>query len=266
MSHYYIHTPEGKDGPHDLVTLMRRIHAGKVSPDTLIYIDAAETPVRARSVDDIAQFFVQGQSAAAPRQLRAVPTLNSLLANGWRFTLEHNVMTVYAGGLLLLSIMLASGLVQSMGLGKGLLVSWIVFVLFHNFYLIFVQRLYRGQPFSSSFINQQIAPALWTIIFACVLLSLMLAGGLLLLVLPGILIAVFYVFTPFIILDHHTGALKAMKISRQLLQKRDSSWRDSVCTLVVLHLVCMLLIFPLPVTLPIFAAALAELYEELSAA
>ena len=52
MQHsYYIDLSGIKDGPHSLVNIMRRIRIGKITPETLIYIDKEDLPQRASSIE-----------------------------------------------------------------------------------------------------------------------------------------------------------------------------------------------------------------------
>jgi hypothetical protein len=260
---YYIDDNGRKDGPHDLITVMRRIRMKKISADTPIYIDDAPA-MPAGQIPDIALFFTQD---TAPKEKAADSfSLYQSIMNGWRFTFEHNVMTVYAGGLLLISFILGAGLVKLFGLVTGGILGWGLFVTLHNMYLLFVLRFWRGQTPGSDFINQQIAPVLGTLLLACIVLALMMAGGWLLLVIPGVVVTVFYVFVPFLILDRRYSLVEAMNASRLLLFKRGNHYAELTACLVILHFICLLLIIPLPLTLPVFAAAIAQIYEELSAA
>ena len=264
MQHIYYIDAGGKDGPHDLVSIMRRIRARKIGPETGIYVDDAETTVPARALPDIAMFFSHDNDAAAPRKRQAM-SLRRSFRTGWNFVTENNAMTVYSGALLLLSILLASALTGWMGLIKGGAAAWIAFILMHHFYFIFILRLYRGQPVSAEFFNQQITPVLPKLLISCIVLALMMVGGFFLLVVPFVIIWVLYIFVPFLILDRRFGMIEAMHASRLLLQKNDRRYLGMVALLVVLHLLCLALIIPLPLTLPLFAAALAEMYEEISA-
>src|SRR5262249_45661681 len=141
--HYYIEIAGAKDGPHDLVTLMRRIRAGKIAPHTQIYKEGEDTPLPASKIEEIAPFFEQ--SHIEPETEEAPPSLFTLLQEGWRFTFEHNIMTVFAGGMLLVSFVFA---LLCFGLFPPAIAAvpiWIFFIILHNLYLIFVLRLYRGQ-------------------------------------------------------------------------------------------------------------------------
>jgi hypothetical protein len=260
---YYMEAGGQKEGPLDLVTIMRRVRMRKILSDTPIYIDEAPAPVPAGEIPEIAAFFREdgGEAHTAPRSF----SLTETILAGWRFTLEHNVMTVYAGGLLLISFLLATMLVNAFGLVRGGMAAWCLFVTLHNFYLLFTLRLYRGQTLGSDFVNHQLAPALGMLLLASVALALMMAGGFILLLIPGMAITVVYIFVPFLILDRGYNLPKAMRESHLLLFKHDRHHVSLIAALIILHLICLVLIIPIPLTLPVFAASLSRIYEELSA-
>lgn len=267
MTQYYIDISGTKDGPHDLVTIMRRIRAQQISPDTAIYTDEAPTPVPASQHPDIALFFGRDQVAETanpiPVEIPALRLMN-LLHEGWRFTSENSIMTVFAGSMLLLTILLATGMATAFGPMLGGMVSWLIFMMFHFVYLVCCLRLYRGQPLSRTFWNQQLRPRLNMILFAGIVAALMMIGGFLLLVIPGFIVAVYYAFVPFFILDRHMSLIEAMHASRLLVVKHNGRYQTTVAMLILMHGGSLLLIVPMPLSLPILAASLARMYEELS--
>lgn len=260
--HYYIDTNGAKDGPHDLVTIMRRIRTGKVTRDTLIYHNGEETPSAAHAIHDIALFFEQ-EPAVNTRPVFSL-RLRDILSTGWHFTAENNVMTVYAGALLIVSLLIGLLLLSLMEVLPGLLLGWCVFLTLHNLYFVFLLRIYRRQSVSVDFIHSQVVPVLATLVPTSIVLGLMTAGGALLLLIPGIIVAALYIFVPFLLLDYRFQLVEALHASRLLLQKHNRRYLTSIMMLVALHLVCVALIIPIPLTLPLFAASLAAIYEELS--
>jgi hypothetical protein len=258
--HYYINVEGVKEGPHDLVTVMRRIRSGKIDPYTLIYIGEAASPVQAHTIHDLSLFFTHegGEHAAARMH---TPKVLDVVRSAWEFTMEHNIMTVFAGGLLILSLLIA----LMIGSTLGILTGWCVFVLLQNFFLVFMLRLYRGQTIASDFVNDHLAPMIGMLVVASIILALMTAGGVVLLLIPGVVVAVLYVFVPFLMLDYRYRPVEAMHASRLLLQKNKRSHVGAIAGITLLHLVCVVFVLPIPLTLPMFGAALAQLYEELSA-
>ncbi len=266
MHSYYIDNNGQKDGPHDLVTIMRRIRAGKIGRDTLIYVGTSEDALPAGRIDEIALFFDNVPIEEKHTRPSYERSLDDLVRIGWQFLAEHHIITVYAGGMLLLSMMLAMSLINSLGWVMGGMAAWAVFLIFHNLYFVFMLRYYRGQTLGSDFINENLSPILLTLLVTSIALALMMAGGLMLLIVPGVIVSVMYIFSPFLILDRRYGVAESMYGSRLLLQKRGRKYVKLISMLVFCHVLCLLLIIPIPITLPIFAAALAELYEEMIAA
>lgn len=262
---YYIDKGIHKDGPHDLVTIMHRIRNKKISGDTPIYIDDAAIPTPAAHISEIAIFFHHTPQASAAAFTGASATsLLHLLATGWRFISENNIITVFAGAMLLISFLLTVGLMNRLGWFTGGVAGWCILVLLHNIYLICTLRMYRGQTVGPDFIDHHLAPILLSLAIASVVLALMMVGGALLLIIPAVIISTLYIFVPFLMLDHRYSMIEAMHASRLLLQKRGKNYARLISILVVLHLLCLMLIIPVPLTLPLFAIALAELYEEIS--
>jgi hypothetical protein len=263
---YYIDLNGIKDGPHNLVNIMRRIRTGKVGPDTLIHVGDSPTSIPAKQIEEISHFFTREKAPETPAlaAAQAPLSISRLIGNSWQFTIEHNIMTVYAGLLVLLNAMASMWLVNNLGYLQGGVLAWIFCVTCHNFYLVFMLRLYRGQTFSSDFFNNRLQPILGTLFLSCIILALMMVGGLVLLVLPLMIVSVYYIFVPFLILDHKYKMVEAMHASRLLLQKNNQQYLRLVVILILTHYICMTMIVPLPLTLPMFTAALAELYEKIS--
>jgi hypothetical protein len=266
QSQFYIAADGNKDGPHDLVTIMRRIRAGKVEMNTLIYVDDATTALPANQVDDLKAFFShKGSTTTKEKSKVGLFTLLSVVREGVRFTLENNIMTVFAGGIALIGMLLSASLMNILGESFGGLLSWIIFVMFHYMYSVFCLRLYRGQPISADFMNNHLAPILSTVLIAAMFFALMVAGGFILLVIPALVVAISYIFVPFFIMDRKMGVMTAMTASRLLVSKANQRSQNVIILLILAYLGSMILIIPLPLTMPIFTAAIIKIYEEISA-
>ncbi len=262
---YYVVSDGHKEGPLDLVTIMRRVRAGKIKPDTDIYIGDAEHPKRAESIEEISPFFLR--LLEGPANARALPgtaSLSELLKTGWLFTMEHNIMTVYAGGMLLLVLLLSLSIIGTVGFAAGAFISWCVFIVLHNFYFIFSARFFRGQTFGEDFINLQLAPVLLPIILSSLIFAAVVAAGVTLLIVPGILAATFFIYVPLILLDKQCSIPEAFTASFRMVRKAGTKHIVMLAMLLTLDLICFALIMPVPLTLPIFIAVLCDMYEKLS--
>lgn len=266
-SYYFIALPDGgKDGPHDLVTVMRRIRAGKIAPDTGVYLNDAAEPTPASALPDTALFFGQEDGAPTSARHSLIPglRLTALLREGWRFTSEYSIMTVFAGGILMLSIMAANLLARSAPVLLASMFAWVLFLTSHYLFFAACMRLYRGQRFSRQFLDEQFFPMLSRLLLAGLLLGLMMVGGFMALVLPGLLVAILYAFVPFFILDRKMTIIEAMTASRLLSRKHRGAYQATIAILTVMYVGALILIVPIPVALPCYAAALSKIYEELS--
>ena len=264
---YYIDINGARDGPHDLVTMMRRIRAGKITMDTLIFIDDSVTSLPADQVPDLKVFFSRDDKVrTAGDPTIKLFTLRSAIHEGWRFTMRHNIMTVFAGGMVLLSALATAPVVDAFGSTFGTMFGWVMFMILHSVYLVFTLRMYRGQPIGADFVNHHLSPVLSTLLIASICIAFMIAGGFFALVIPAFFIAVYYVFVPFFIIDRRMGMIQAMEASRLLFAKFNRRYADTIIMLVLAYLGSMILIVPLPLTTPMFAAALSKIYEDMSTA
>jgi len=262
---FYVEISGKKDGPHDLVTIMRRIRANKIGMDTLIFVDDSPTAEPAKNIPDLMMFFNRGSEQKnnnAPGV--TLFTLHSILHDGWEFTMQHTIMSVFSGGIILVSLLLAYSMIDMFGLVVGVMSSWFAFVLSFYMYLAFSLRLYRGQPVSADFINTKLSPVIPTLLLAAFCLTMMAVGGLIVFVIPAFFVVVYYIFVPFFILDRRMNMVQAMYASRLLVHKYKHRYFKTVACLVLAFVGSLILIIPLPLTLPIFAGALIRAYEELS--
>lgn len=264
-SQYYIASDNGKEGPLDLVTLMRRIRSRKVGMDTLIFIDTAIAPLPAGEIEELRIFFgsphdnTHGNFVGTPNI-----TLSSALQAGKYFAIERNIMMAFAGSMALLCLLCSLALVEIAGPIAGGMAGWSLFVILHFVYAVFCLRLYREQPISSNYINEHVAPALPTLILSALCLAFMMAGGFLLFLFPALLVAVYYAFVPFFIIDRKMRMVEAMVASRLLVQKHHYRYASLIACLILAYIGSLVLIIPAALTIPIFTVALVKIYEDLS--
>lgn len=265
MQHrYYIEEPDRKDGPHDLVTVMRRIRTGKINRSTLIYIDGDSVPQAAANIPEIMLFFDRAKTTPQAQPLEA-PSTWALIARSWQFIGEHSIITVYAGAMWLMCMLTGYALIEKMGVITGLMAAWCIFLPLQSIYMVCCLRLYRGQTFGNEFFSQLLGPSLAGIVALSLLLAMMTAGGWFLFLVPGLAVAVMYAFAPFLVFDRRYRIVEAMQASRLLLQKYGRSYIPAITLLILLYLFCIVLIMPIPVVLPLYSIALSQVYEDLSA-
>jgi hypothetical protein len=272
QNQYYILYEGNKEGPLDMVTLMRRIRANKVTMDTLIFADDATTPARAQDIESLSIFFshttpkLSTEKTSSKENAQPLFTVASALREGWRFTLEHNNMTVFAGGIVLICLLLLGTFVGVMGTTLSILITCCVFFVLQYIYLLFCFGLLRGQKITSSFINVSISPILNTIVLAALYYAMMMVGGFIALVIPAIFVGMYYMFLPCFIFDRKMSVIEAMNASRLLGKKCNGQYHTTLFLLILGYIISILLIIPIPLAMPIFSAALVKIYDELSAA
>ncbi|MDX1975114.1 MAG: hypothetical protein SFT92_05505 [Rickettsiales bacterium] len=261
LSQYYIDYDGVKKGPFDPVTIIRRIRMGKILPDTAIYVGENEVAERAGSVVELADFFTGGGDTSKLRSEDNLPDLSRLFHLGWHFTTEYSVMTVYAGVMLLISLFIAYICSRFLGNIAGGVIAFIFFMMLHSMYMVFILRMYRGQVVSSDFINRRVSPILATLAIATCLWSVLILAGSALFILPGMIMLVCFIFLPFYLVDFHHSLPEAFRACLSKYRKSSKTYSILLAVVVLLHLLCVILILPAPLSIPIFSAALAELYE-----
>lgn len=249
--------------PIDMVSLMRRIRSGKVTPNTLILIGDSETPVPAGEIKELARFFIDTgydpmDNSLRPRSI----TLSKALDTGWHFVMESNIMTVYAGGMLILMLMFALAMVSQFGMYVGGFIAWCVFMVTQQLYFMFTVRVFRGQTIGQDFMNHQFTPILSALVLFSILYAVLLPVGLALLIVPGLLFATFFTYVPIVLMDKQVPISKAFASSFQRVSKAGIKQIIAVSTILALHYICLFLIVPVPLTMPLFFAALIEMYEK----
>lgn len=266
MQYYYINAHNKKDGPHDLVTMMRRIRSGAVVPETMIYQEGEADAAPAFSISELSPFF--NNPVEDVRTELETPTELSIIKiykKGWRYTQEHQGMSVFAGGILLVSWMfgvLADGILNNMV--SSIMASWIMFLFLQSCFFAVAIRLYRGQKTDLGFLEYTLAPALGKISFAAVIFSFLILGGLPLFILPGIFFMLIIAYIPMFILDYDYSLKDTMVCIYNLISRMEKKVFAKLCFITLCYIIGIALIIPIPIVMPIMAGCLCSIYEELS--
>ena len=264
--YYYINANNQKDGPHDLVTVMRRIRSGTILPDTLVYHGSESEPVSAFSIEEFSSFFnnpiedVRSELDTA-HQISIARTLRK----GWHFTTEHQGMPVFAGGILMVAWMfglLVHGLLHATG--SGITASIIMFAFLQSCFFSVSLRLYRGQKTDLNFLEYTLAPIIGKLAFVSVTFSFLIIAGLPLLIIPGVAAMLILAYIPMFILDYDYDVKKTINAIFSLIKKIKKSSMVKLGFITLFYMVCVALIIPIPIILPIMAGSLCSIYEDLS--
>lgn len=264
QQYYYINAKNKKDGPHGLVTIMRRIRSGIITPDTLA-CQGEDEMIPAQGIEDFAAFFnrpfedIRHELTVKPR----ISIVESF-RKGWQFTLEHQGMPVFAGGILLLASMvgiLAQEIFHS--IASGITAGLLMFLFLQSCFFAVSLRLYRGQRTDLSFIEYTLAPIMGKLAFISVMSAFFIIAGLPL-IFPSIVAMLICSYMPMFILDYNFTITKTVGSIFSLLKKLNATAMINLGFLVLLYMVCVALVIPIPVIMPIMAGSLCSIYEELS--
>jgi uncharacterized membrane protein len=105
----------------------------------------------------------------------------------------------------------------------------------------------------------------WKYLGASILLGLAVGLGFLLLIVPGIIFALMFMFTTFIVIDRELGPIEAMKESNRMARGHKWSLLGFMLVLVLINLLGVLaLVVGLLVSIPVSSLAFAYAYRLLS--
>lgn len=261
--YYYVSETKEKDGPHDLVTMMRRIRSGIVTPDTMVYNEYGEQ-VPAHDIQELSPFFnnpTQNLRSELESSFRiSIPEFFSL---GWNFISTNYDIMVFAGITIVLPVLL--GLLLSVFLGNiaASAAGLMLFLILQAYFFAVSLRVYRAQKVDIDFIEKMLSPIVWKIFGLAIIFSaaIPLLGALL--VVPGIIATFIFILASLIIYDNHYDIGKAISYAFSLSKKINPSSRMNLYFITFLYIVSIILIFPIPLMLPIFAGGICSVYEDL---
>jgi len=106
----------------------------------------------------------------------------------------------------------------------------------------------------------------WKYIGASLLVGLTIVAGFILLIVPGIIFALMFMFTTFIVIDRELGPLEAMKDSKDITRGHKWPLLGFICVLALINLAgAIALLVGLLVTVPVTSLAFVHAYRVLSA-
>jgi hypothetical protein len=263
--YYYINAENKKDGPHDLVTIMRRIRSGVILPETLF--SQGEDLVPAYNIEDLSSFFnypvedIRHELAAATKI-----SILQTLRKGWQFTTEHQSMSVFAGGILLLASLFGILIYEMLRNAlSGFTASLMLFLLLQSCFLSISLRLYRGQRTDINFIEHTFSPLVGKLAFISVLSAFIIIIGLAFFLVPGVVAMLIVIWMPMLILDYDSSVGKTISAILSLFRKLDNLSLAKLGLLILFYIAGIALIFPIPLIMPILAGGMCSIYEELAA-
>ena len=185
--------------------------------------------------------------------------IGNAVSRGW--ALVMNNLPVFVGATVLTwAIGIGLGFIPIIGWAAGILMGSVIHA---GLLYMFVRRI-RGEEvqLGDLFAGFNIAPQ--NLIIAGLLVSALTALGCLLCVLPGIYLAVGYVFVLPLVIDKKMDFWPAMEVSRQVVHEQ--WWSMFLLALVLILIVCagaLACLVGLIIAIPVASAALVYVYEDL---
>lgn len=185
--------------------------------------------------------------------------ISSAISRGWVLVMAN--LPVLAGATVLAwAIGVGLGFLPIIGWAVGLLLGS---VLHAGVLYMFIRRI-RGEPVELGDMFAGFNVALQPLILAGLLVSALTAVGFVLCVLPGIYLAVSYIFVLPLVIDKKLDFWPAMEVSRQVVHK--DWWSMFLFAIVMLLIVCLGAIacgLGLIIAMPVVFAAAMYVYEDL---
>ena len=185
--------------------------------------------------------------------------IESAVSRGWALVMAN--LPVLAGATVLTwAIGVGLGFLPIIGWAVGLLLGS---VLHAGVLYMFIRRI-RGEPVELGDMFAGFNVALQPLILAGLLVSALTAVGFVLCILPGIYLAVGYIFVLPLVIDKKLDFWPAMEVSRQVVHKH--WWSMFLFAIVMLLIVCVGALacgLGLIIAMPVVFAAAMYVYEDL---
>ncbi|RMH11068.1 MAG: hypothetical protein D6698_16940 [Gammaproteobacteria bacterium] len=190
------------------------------------------------------------------------------------FKREWKVVLAYFGVMIVVNL-LFSGLSSLVDFSKVLvllvsLIDWLVQLVVQMMGVVVVLALVDGKSLKVAELKDALRAVLdgkmlWSFIGASLLYGLIVLGGLILLVVPGIIWAVAYQFYRYTVVDDRLGAREALRKSKEMTRGNLGFLFLFGLALAVLNVAGVLaLVVGLVVTVPVSMLAMASVYRQLS--
>lgn len=181
------------------------------------------------------------------------------LERSWEL-LKANFWPLVGATFVMLAVMMLANAVPFVGMLVGILLTGVFYGGLYAYYL----KKIRGQPAELGDIFNGFSLAFVPLMLATLVSTLLTTLGILLLILPGIYLAVAYAFTFMLVIDKRMEFWSAMEVSRRVIT---AQWWRMFGLLILASIVAVLgvvaLVIGIFVTIPIYIGALVYAYEDL---
>ncbi len=266
MSEYYIHDDaHGRDGPFDIPALLVKIRSGKLHMDTLIS-DSSGDIRPAYNWANVRPLLQEStiRYEAITRSYSAGQHFKRALKTGWGFLGQHMGFSAFSGLAILFSFGFGAILGQLLTWQAGLIVGFMLSLIFQQLIMTLIICAYHDKPLNHRFFQNYLLPCIPTALITAGSIAVFAVFGLVLGILPGVILLSLCAFSPFIILNKKINALDSIRQSVSLTSNSGERF-GAIFGLNALNTLGLLLVFPLPITIPLIGAALVDLYEEANA-
>ncbi len=270
---YIVDEQQRKIGPYDLVTLIKKLRNGKLSAEALLQNieDPFGDPIMAQHHPMLREVFEEVQALPEHEERAASPAMRSyslvfLLKQGLENLLSSQSLLLYASGFVLVCAAPLSALIWAkIALPlkfTASIVCVIAGMLALSYCLIAHLRQHRGQPLDSGLILQTMKEHRISLLKMAALIGCIAAIGLWFIIIPGIFIITFTIFTPLLITDQKLSVANALVIGRKRMQHIGWDNIGVIFGLITINVVLAPLVLPLVFTLPMTLTGLITIYDE----
>lgn len=261
---YYIQHEDRREGPLDMLALMRKIRAGKIDGNTPITTDYQHEAYPLSAYPSLEHLLTTApqHSEARDNFLRAEALFARGFMSGARLINRHLHLCVISGLFVLLLLLLATlaGSVTSF-LGGYLIWLLCALTLLPSLQLLSM-RLFRGHYSGMAVVRNYLEAALPHMLLMGILLALCVMAGTALFLLPGIIILTLTSYAVPLAAEGNRSAVQCLLHSARMVLKGGVEHAGALFGFATINLLSALCIIPLPVLWPLMAGAIADCYED----
>ncbi len=274
---YYIVREHKREGPFDLVVVIRKIRNANLAPDDMIALDLYSDPEPADTYPELHEVFSEEVESDAPVQeaFTMEPiSFGSIIRNGLDHVVQHQSLALIGGFFLLMIAAISSifGL-STPPIVAAIMVPPLTLCCIHLLAITVIRRV-RGQNTSVSLFNELLQKnflasfvTAWIIagisfIIPAVLATLITPALGFFAIVPGLAFMAVHIFTPFYIYDHpEFSYLEVLANSREAMLFSGMGGIVVVSLILLLNFFAIGAFLPALILLPVTYAGLAEYYD-----